>query len=318
MSTSRSSDACAEVIIVVNIVDPPVTGLHNLTSTVELSVAQILVPTRMLSILPTRTNEQMIGLLPRIQEHKYCDSLDPRKEFSTLSYKELRPPEPGDEGWPRMQVTHSRPCLYPVKPSSNQLVCCHSRALDNKQTTHCGAGIEIQRNALPHAAGEPVLQQPRVSEAAHGAAAPPGRLRGALRECSASIVQAVPVTGDCPSRGVKQFHQNHYCAATELLSSAHPSLDLRLNCSGGCDPDLTYSRLSGHQQANHGCKSCPDPDSVLDQVLHCVMFPRLDFDLPVLGMDMVGAKGRVSLAVIDPSPVAMDRTLPPLYSQGIK
>ncbi len=54
------------------------------------------------------------------------------------------------------------------------------------------------------------------------------------------------------------------------------------------------------------------------EVLHCVMFPRLEFDLPILGMDMVGAKGRVSLAVIDPSPVAMDRTLPPVYAQGIK
>ena len=54
------------------------------------------------------------------------------------------------------------------------------------------------------------------------------------------------------------------------------------------------------------------------QVLHCVMFPRLEYDLPILGMDMVGARGRVSLAVIDPSPAAMDRTLPPMYSQGIR
>ena len=54
------------------------------------------------------------------------------------------------------------------------------------------------------------------------------------------------------------------------------------------------------------------------QVLHCVMFPRLEYDLPILGMDMVGAKGRVSLAVIDPSPATMDRTLPAMYSQGIR
>ena len=40
----------------------------------------------------------------RPQEHKYCDSLDPRKEFSKISYQELRSPQPGDEGWPRMQV----------------------------------------------------------------------------------------------------------------------------------------------------------------------------------------------------------------------
>ncbi len=48
------------------------------------------------------------------------------------------------------------------------------------------------------------------------------------------------------------------------------------------------------------------------------MFPRLEYDLPILGMDMVGAKGRVSLAVVDPSPAAMDRTLLPMYSQGIR
>jgi len=44
------------------------------------------------------------------------------------------------------------------------------------------------------------------------------------------------------------------------------------------------------------------------------MFPRLEYDLPILGMDMVGAKGRVSLAVVDPSPAAMDRTLLPSCS----
>lgn len=54
------------------------------------------------------------------------------------------------------------------------------------------------------------------------------------------------------------------------------------------------------------------------QVLHCVMFPRLEYDLPILGMDIVGVKDRISLAVIDCSPVAMDRSLPPLYAQGVR
>lgn len=49
------------------------------------------------------------------------------------------------------------------------------------------------------------------------------------------------------------------------------------------------------------------------QVVHCVMYPRTDYDLPILSFDMVGNAGRVSLVCIDPCPVALDRSLPPLY-----
>lgn len=50
------------------------------------------------------------------------------------------------------------------------------------------------------------------------------------------------------------------------------------------------------------------------QVLHCVMYPRLEYDLPILSMDMVGkVGGAISLAVIDACPVAMNRSLPPQY-----
>ena len=49
------------------------------------------------------------------------------------------------------------------------------------------------------------------------------------------------------------------------------------------------------------------------QVVHCVMYPRTDYDLPILSFDMVGKDGRVSLVCIDPCPVAMDRSLPPIY-----
>ena len=48
------------------------------------------------------------------------------------------------------------------------------------------------------------------------------------------------------------------------------------------------------------------------------MFPRLEYDLPILGMDIVGVKGRISLAVLDCSPVAMDRSLPPVYAKGVR
>ena len=49
------------------------------------------------------------------QEHKYCDSLDPNREFSEISYQEMRSPEPGEEGWPRMQACCP---LLIVKPSA--------------------------------------------------------------------------------------------------------------------------------------------------------------------------------------------------------
>ena len=49
------------------------------------------------------------------------------------------------------------------------------------------------------------------------------------------------------------------------------------------------------------------------QVIHCVMYPRTEYDLPILSFDMVGNAGRVSLVCIDPCPVALDRSLPPLY-----
>ena len=49
------------------------------------------------------------------------------------------------------------------------------------------------------------------------------------------------------------------------------------------------------------------------QVVHCVMYPRMEYDLPILSFDMVGKDDRVSLVCIDPCPVAMDRSLPPVY-----
>ncbi|EIE26217.1 ferredoxin-dependent bilin reductase [Coccomyxa subellipsoidea C-169] len=53
------------------------------------------------------------------------------------------------------------------------------------------------------------------------------------------------------------------------------------------------------------------------QVLHCVLYPHLDYDLPILSFDMVGSEGgRVSLAIADPCPASMDRSLPPVYVQA--
>ncbi len=38
-------------------------------------------------------------------------------------------------------------------------------------------------------------------------------------------------------------------------------------------------------------------------ILHCVMFPRLDYPLPMFGCDLVGGRGQISAAIVDLSPV---------------
>ncbi len=48
-------------------------------------------------------------------------------------------------------------------------------------------------------------------------------------------------------------------------------------------------------------------------ILHCVMFPRSDYALPMFGTDIIGARDQVSAAVADLSPVSCDRKLPPPY-----
>ncbi len=38
-------------------------------------------------------------------------------------------------------------------------------------------------------------------------------------------------------------------------------------------------------------------------ILHCVMFPRLEYALPMFGTDLVGGRGLISAAIVDLSPV---------------
>ncbi|MDB9525522.1 phycocyanobilin:ferredoxin oxidoreductase [Oscillatoria sp. CS-180] len=52
-------------------------------------------------------------------------------------------------------------------------------------------------------------------------------------------------------------------------------------------------------------------------ILHCVMFPRPDYDLPMFGCDIVGGRGQVSAAIVDLSPVSRDRTLSAAYRDAI-
>lgn len=53
-------------------------------------------------------------------------------------------------------------------------------------------------------------------------------------------------------------------------------------------------------------------------MLHCVLYPRLTFDLPILSMDIVANAGRVSLAIVDPCPVSPNLQLPPFYAGPVR
>ncbi|BAC90530.1 phycocyanobilin:ferredoxin oxidoreductase [Gloeobacter violaceus] len=51
-------------------------------------------------------------------------------------------------------------------------------------------------------------------------------------------------------------------------------------------------------------------------ILHCVMYPRPQFDLPIYGTDIVASTQMVSAAIVDLSPVRGE--LPPAYLAGLE
>ena len=53
-------------------------------------------------------------------------------------------------------------------------------------------------------------------------------------------------------------------------------------------------------------------------ILHCVMFPHLCFDLPIFGVDIVAARGHITAAIVDLSPVSSDGTLPESYRYALE
>lgn len=53
-------------------------------------------------------------------------------------------------------------------------------------------------------------------------------------------------------------------------------------------------------------------------ILHCVMFPRPDYALPMFGTDLVGGRGQISAAIADLSPTSSNRTLPAGYETALK
>ncbi|MDJ0648357.1 MAG: phycocyanobilin:ferredoxin oxidoreductase [Xenococcaceae cyanobacterium MO_188.B19] len=50
-------------------------------------------------------------------------------------------------------------------------------------------------------------------------------------------------------------------------------------------------------------------------ILHCVMFPRSNYDLPIFGVDLVGSQAGIGAAIVDLSPVNGERILTNNYSQ---
>ena len=54
------------------------------------------------------------------------------------------------------------------------------------------------------------------------------------------------------------------------------------------------------------------------QVLHCVMYPKPEFDIPILSMDIVAKDGVVGLGIIDPCPSSMDGSLPKPYNEMVR
>lgn len=53
-------------------------------------------------------------------------------------------------------------------------------------------------------------------------------------------------------------------------------------------------------------------------ILHCVMFPRTNYALPMFGTDLVGARGQISAAIADLSPLSQDRKLPEAYNYQLQ
>ena len=52
-------------------------------------------------------------------------------------------------------------------------------------------------------------------------------------------------------------------------------------------------------------------------ILHCVMFPRHSYALPMFGCDIVAGKGQISAAIVDLSPVNQEKTLSEAYRNSL-
>lgn len=53
-------------------------------------------------------------------------------------------------------------------------------------------------------------------------------------------------------------------------------------------------------------------------ILHCVMFPRPEYALPMFGCDLVGGRGQISAAIADLSPTSANRRLSAEYHSALQ
>jgi phycocyanobilin:ferredoxin oxidoreductase len=53
-------------------------------------------------------------------------------------------------------------------------------------------------------------------------------------------------------------------------------------------------------------------------ILHCVMFPRPEYGLPMFGCDIVAGKAGISAAIVDLSPTSPDKTLTETYIRELQ
>lgn len=53
-------------------------------------------------------------------------------------------------------------------------------------------------------------------------------------------------------------------------------------------------------------------------ILHCVMFPRPNYPLPMFGTDLVGGRGQISAAIVDLSPTNPERQLTSDYRNPLQ
>ncbi len=53
-------------------------------------------------------------------------------------------------------------------------------------------------------------------------------------------------------------------------------------------------------------------------ILHCVMFPRPSYPLPMFGTDLVAGRGQISAAIVDLSPVSENYALPEAYQSALR
>jgi phycocyanobilin:ferredoxin oxidoreductase len=129
-----------------------------------------------------------------------------------------------------------------------------------------------------------------------------------------------------PSSLREQQHPLIHQLADAIESTWHDRLDLS---PYHLPEDLGYveGRLEGEKLViENVCYETPQfrklhlelakVGSSLD-ILHCVMFPRSNYPLPMFGADLVGGRGKIGAAIIDLSPTTPDLSLPASYQEGL-